>query len=77
MQVAWATAEAVSCFGCGRAFAPPPDVTTAPRRWRPELALPPPPPLRGGTRVQLVATAAAIFLTLVLLLALGFRIVAP
>jgi hypothetical protein len=38
MEVTWARASTVHCFGCGRTFAPPPSVTGAPFVWKPELA---------------------------------------
>ncbi|MEZ0227931.1 MAG: hypothetical protein ACAI25_04850 [Planctomycetota bacterium] len=55
MTLAWRTAEAVKCFGCGRAFAPPPTATSPPLRWRPDLATRPEHPLLPAARVLAIS----------------------
>jgi hypothetical protein len=46
MELAWKRAAPVACFGCGRAFEPPPVAVAPTLEWRPERA--PVPPELGG-----------------------------
>ena len=83
MTLAWRTAEPVKCFGCGRAFAPPPTATAAPLRWRPDLAVTHSRGashwarhlhrMRGGPFVP-IALATSIAAVLFLLLGLAVRL---
>lgn len=77
MEVTWARASVVRCFGCGLAFNPPPGA--APRvAWKPELArdpLAPPPEPAPTPRTRTLARTLAPWALVPLLVALGALVV--
>jgi hypothetical protein len=60
MEVKWLRASLVRCFGCGRAFEPPPHVEGAPFAWKPDLAPPPPSSPRRAVGLRLPIAIALV-----------------